>query len=95
MDKNEVNQLKESKMMYWNYRLVLMDVSSPDEPWIDIKEVFYDSEDDNTPTGYGDACIGGEDVKSAQQTHEWVGLAFNKPVLNESDFTEMEVETDD
>lgn len=36
-----MTQKTESPTPSWNYRLVRMDVSVPDEPWYEIREVYY------------------------------------------------------
>ena len=53
---------------------------------VDIREVYYD--DDNRPAMHGAAEVGADTVNGLREVYEWIGEAFNKPVLRyPEDFT--------
>jgi hypothetical protein len=64
--------------MTWNLRLVDM-TETPDEPYIEIREVFYDQV--GKPLGHTRATMGGEDQKEIKTYLEWALEALDKPVL--------------
>ena len=66
--------------MTWNLRLV--DVSNeeyPDEPYVEIREVFYDQF--GKPLGHGNATVGGENAEEIKQYLAWALEALDKPIL--------------
>ena len=70
--------------MTWNLRLVNMtDPEYPDESYVEIREVFYDTL--GKPLGHTTATMGGEDVKEIRQYLEWALKALDKPVLTFGD----------
>ena len=64
--------------MTWNLRLVDM-TESPDEPYIEIREVFYDQV--GKPLGHTTATMGGEDQKEIRTYLGWALEALDKPIL--------------
>lgn len=70
--------------MYWNYRRV--DIAPPDaeEPWLEIREVYYD--DNHIPTGHCSTATGGEDEQTLLETYKLMAEAFDFPILNLNDF---------
>lgn len=64
-------------MMTWNIRLV--DMSTDKEPYIEIREVYYDQL--GKPLGHCPAPIGGEDMAEIRKYLEWIIEAVEKPVL--------------
>ena len=74
-------QKKERGNMYWNNRLVrIVDDNFPDEVFIEVQEVYYNSKDE--PCGYCDPCLGGDSVEEAKQVYDRIAEAFTKPVLD-------------
>lgn len=71
--------------MTWNYRLIHLDVSSPDEPWYEVREVFYN--DDGAVASHSEAAsaIVGNDIEEAKGVVDMLREAFDKPVLLESE----------
>jgi len=64
--------------MTWNLRLVDM-TESPDDPYIEIREVFYDQV--GKPLGHTTATMGGEDQQEIRTYLEWALEALDKPIL--------------
>ena len=62
--------------MTWNLRLVEM----ADEPYIEIREVFYDTL--GKPLGHTTATVGGENVTEIRQYLTWALEALDKPILD-------------
>jgi hypothetical protein len=74
-------QKKERGNMYWNNRLVrIVDDNFPDEVYIEVQEVYYNSKDE--PCGYCDPCLGGDSVEEAKAVYARIAEAFTKPVLD-------------
>ena len=69
----------------WNYRIVNDKRGNDGEDWYCLKEVSYD--DLGKPTGYGDPCLGAEDMESFMRVWEWISEAVKLPPLEEDDFT--------
>ena len=44
--------------MYWNHRIVQMSEGSNDDPWCELREVYYN--DDNSIAGHASPCLGSE-----------------------------------
>jgi hypothetical protein len=70
--------------MTWNLRLVDMtDPQSPDDPFIEIREVFYDQV--GKPLGHISATMGGENKEEVATYLQWALEALNKPILKFKD----------
>jgi hypothetical protein len=69
----------------WNYRIVNDKSGNNGEDWYCIKEVCYD--DLGKPTGYGDPCVGSEDMDGMRRVWEMISEALELPPLEEEDFT--------
>lgn len=70
--------------MTWNLRLVnLTDPEYPDENWIELREIFYDTL--GKPLGHTTATFGGENVDEIKTYLKWGLEALNKPVLTFGD----------
>lgn len=66
--------------MTWNLRLVEMsDPDYPENPYIEIREVFYDQV--GKPLGHTGATIGGENLEEIRQYLMWALDALDKPVI--------------
>ena len=66
--------------MTWNLRLVDMSVDEyPDDPYIEIREVYYDQL--GKPLGHCQATAGGENAQEIWQYLTWALEALDKPVL--------------
>jgi hypothetical protein len=66
--------------MTWNLRLVQITTPEyPDEPYIEIREVFYDTL--GKPLGHTTATMGGEDIAEVKQYLLWAIEALDKPTL--------------
>ena len=71
--------------MYWNYRIVNVKSQNGGDDWYALQEVSY--EDDGTPTGYGDPCMGSETYEDVVEVFKkMITEATNKPPLQEEDF---------
>ena len=64
--------------MTWNFRLVDISARNDGEPWIEVKEVFYD---DEKPVGYTSATVGGESAADIKNDLWRMLIACNNPVL--------------
>ena len=64
--------------MNWNFRLVDMTAVNDGEPWVEVKEVFYD---DEKPVGYTSATVGGESAADIKNDLWRMLIACNNPVL--------------
>ena len=74
----------------WNYRIVNDKSGNNGEDWYCIKEVCYD--DLGKPTGYGDPCVGSEDMDGMRRVWGMISEALELPPLEEDDFTTKETE---
>lgn len=70
--------------MYWNYRRVNIAPPDAEEPWLEIREVYYN--DDHVPTGHCSTATGGEDAETLRKTYELMAEAFDHPILQATDF---------
>ena len=68
---------------YWNYRIVNAKSENGGEDWYCLKEVIYQ---EGKPSGYSEPCVGSEDMDSMREVWRMMGLAMEKPPLQESDF---------
>jgi hypothetical protein len=67
--------------MTWNLRLVEMTSAEyPEEPYIEIREVYYDNM--GKPLGHSAATMGGQDKDEVRQYLMWSLEALDKPVLH-------------
>jgi len=67
--------------MTWNLRLVEMtDPEFPDDPYIEIREVYYDQM--GKPLGHSAATMGGADKKEIKQYLKWSMEALDKSILH-------------
>jgi hypothetical protein len=71
--------------MSWNYRIVHLDLASPDETWMEIREVYYDETGKITSWTAETAGVGGDDLTEIAGVLELMRGALEKPVLKESD----------
>jgi hypothetical protein len=70
--------------MTWNLRLVNMsNVENLDDPYIEIREVFYDQV--GKPLGHTKATMGGENKEEIRTYLGWALEALDKPVLKFKD----------
>ena len=68
----------------WNLRLVhMVDESYPDEPYLEMREVFYDAM--GKPMGHTTATVGSETVDGVKQYVEWMKEALSKQILKFKD----------
>ena len=66
--------------MTWNLRLVQMSNEEfPDDPYIEIREVFYDQL--GKPLGHTTATAGGENAEEIRQYLTWALEALDKSIL--------------
>ena len=64
--------------MTWNFRLVDMTAVNDGEPWIEVKEVYYEGE---KPVGYTPATVGGESAADIKKDLLRMLIACNNPIL--------------
>jgi hypothetical protein len=64
--------------MNWDHRLIDMSANNDGEPWLEIKEVFYEGD---RPTGYASVLVGGDDALEVRDTLMRMLVALEKPVL--------------
>ena len=70
--------------MTWNLRLVeLTDPEYPDDEYIEIREVFYDSM--GKPLGHTAATMGGADRDEIKQYLKWAFEALDRPLVKFKD----------
>ena len=68
----------------WNYRFVNTPAENDGKDWITLKEVHYDA--DGKLLGFGDPCIGADNIDDVLWlTDKWAEAA-TKPVLHENEF---------
>lgn len=73
------------KMMTWNHRLILKDVSCPSEPWYELHEVFYDANKKPELWTNGPIAICGNSKKEVMNILLDMARNVHKhPVLKES-----------
>jgi hypothetical protein len=73
--------------MTWNYRVVKFD-GAFDEPYFEIKEVYYDR--DGNPTGYCDATVAGETFEDIITVLDQMKADATRAVLMEKEFYRVE-----
>ena len=64
--------------MTWNFRLVDMTARNDGEPWIEIKEVYYD---EGKPVAYVAGTIGGESAADIKKDLLRMLIACQNPIL--------------
>ena len=70
--------------MTWNLRLVNMtDPEHPDDEYLEIREVFYDSM--GKPLGHTPATMGGADREEIKQYLQWALEAVDKSLVKFKD----------
>jgi len=70
--------------MTWNLRLVEMtDPEYPDDEYIEMREVFYDSM--GKPLGHTTATMGGADRDEIKQYLKWALEALDRPIVKFKD----------
>jgi len=67
----------------WNYRIVNAKSENGGEDWYCLKEVIYK---EGKPSGYIEPYVGSEDMDSMREVWRMMGLAMEKPPLQEEDF---------
>ena len=68
----------------WNLRVVhMVDENYPDQPYFEVREVFYDAM--GKPMGHTTATVGSETIDDIKQYLEWIKEAISKPVLKFKD----------
>lgn len=71
--------------MFWNHRVVDLSKDNQGEPWLEIQEVYYNS--DGQPYGYCNPCLGGENIDEIQIQIQRFTECLAHPILNaETDF---------
>ena len=65
-------------MNHWNFRLIDMSAANGGEPWVTIKEVYYE---DDKPVGYADVTVGGESADEVKQDLLRMLTACDLPML--------------
>jgi len=68
----------------WNYRFVNTPAENDGRDWITLKEVHYD--DAGKPTGFGDPCVGADNIDDVLWLTDCWAEAAKKPVLREEEF---------
>ena len=76
---------------HWNYRIVNAKSENGGEDWYCLKEVVYN---DYKPIGHCEPCTGAEDMESLRDVWRMMGLAMEKPPLQEEDFNQQELSDD-
>lgn len=71
--------------MSWNYRIIHLDLASPTETWLEIREVYYD--ETGKVTGWTGKAAGvvGNDTDEITGVLDLMRGALDKPVLKESE----------
>jgi hypothetical protein len=77
-------------MSTWNYRLIEFDQSSPEERWIEIREVYYDDEGVVTAYSESAAPVAGNDPDELRAVHAMLAEAFEEPIMRESEMPQPE-----
>jgi len=72
--------------MPWNYRIVRLDRSVPDEPVYRIWEIRYDDAGAIQAYAEGAAGLVGRDLHELRWVHARIADAFDRDILLESDF---------
>ena len=65
-------------MNHWNFRLIDMSAANGGEPWVTIKEVYYE---DDKPVGYADVTVGGESADEIKEDLLRMFAACGSPML--------------
>ena len=73
--------------MYWNYRFVRESADEEADEWIELKEVYYDT--DNKIIGYADAHVGGLNEEQVKHVAERVLFASRQSILSDKDLTKI------
>jgi tetrahydromethanopterin S-methyltransferase subunit H len=70
--------------MTWNLRFVILEDKLTLEPYMELREVFYDEM--GKPIGHARATVGGDNMEEITQYLDWALEATTKPVLQHKDF---------
>ena len=65
--------------MTWNYRVVNLTDKETGVPWLEVREVYYDTM--GMPMGHCTATVGGENVGEIQTILPLMTQALVKPLL--------------
>jgi hypothetical protein len=74
--------------MTWNHRII--HITEPDWDGYEVREVFYDEQG---PYAHGSACLLSEDMEGLKEVLEWMKVAFEKPVLESSEWDGDSIES--
>ena len=74
---------EEKPSMSWNHRVVDLTSENGGEPWLEIQEVYYNS--DGQPCGYCDPTVGGESIDEIQLQIRRFTECLAHPILNAKD----------
>ena len=72
-------------MSTFNYRVIRLDLASPSEIFMEIREVYYDDEGKITAWTLKAAGVGGDDTAEIAGVLELMRGALDNPVLKESE----------
>jgi hypothetical protein len=85
MTDKEIDELAERLSGTWNYRLILMDESSQDEPWYEVHEVHYDTEGKPLLWTQNASKVNGESPQAVLHDLLLMAIDANRhPILKES-----------
>jgi len=70
--------------MTWNLRFVILEDELTLEPYMELREVFYDEM--GKPIGHARATVGGDNMEEITQYLDWALEATTNPVLRHKDF---------
>ena len=71
--------------MFWNHRVVDLSKDNQGETWLEIQEVYYNS--DGQPCGHCNPCVGGESIDEIQIQIQRFTECLSHPILKaETDF---------
>ena len=71
--------------MNWNYRIVNLKSENAGQDWYCLREVYYAGKD--KPKWHAKPCMGSETVEGFAKSFELMREAFQKPALQEEEFT--------
>jgi hypothetical protein len=70
--------------MAWNLRFVVFEDELTLEPYMELREVFYD--ENGLPMGHARATVGGDNMEEITQYLDRALEATTNPVLRDEDF---------
>ncbi len=80
--KRHHHQAVSSGMAKWNHRVV--DLSSPQEPCVALREVYYDEE--GKPAAHGEPFVSGDNLEELSAVVHRLTEALGQPILKPEDF---------